>query len=300
MITGSLGRGGMGVVYQAVNTLLNRKAAVKVLSEALAAQPDVRRRFLREAKAAAKLDHPNVVGIYEVDQRDGTYYIAMELVEGVSAEDLVRLRGPLNWRDATRWVADACRGLSAAHGAGLIHRDIKPANIIRGHDGVAKLLDFGLAKNSDPGESAITQSGETVGTPHYMSPEQCQCRPLDARSDLYSLGATYYELLTGKTPYSGDQTEVVHGHLYVPPPDPRAADAAIPAACSAVVTRAMAKDLGHRYQAARHMLADLEKILSHADGLESSATVRAAAWGWSPLALGRRAIAWFGRLMGRP
>lgn len=273
LMVGVLGKGGMGVVYQAIDTQLMRKAAVKILPDSMSRDVPALRRFLREAKAAARIHHPNVVGIYEVGQRDRFHYIAMELVQGVSAEDLLRLRGPLNWQDALRWAADACRGLEAAHGAGLVHRDIKPANLVRGSDGVAKLLDFGLVKNTDPNDSAITQSGEVVGTPHYMSPEQCRSAVLDARSDLYSLGAALFEMLTGRPPYRGDAIEVINGHCNGPVPDPMAVDPKIPRGCAAIVRRAMAKDPGTRYQAARHMLADLEAALA-SDGEAPSSSVR--------------------------
>jgi serine/threonine protein kinase len=194
-ITGKLGQGGMGVVYEGQDTLLKRPVAVKLLPEAVAANPEALKRFLHEAQAAARLNHPNVVAIHEADQWQGTVYLVLELVRGESAEQALQTRGPLPWREATRILADVCRGLAAAHAAGLVHRDIKPGNILLAADGAVKLADFGLAKPVDHNGPALTGPGLAIGTPHFMSPEQCRSAPLDPRSDLYSLGATYYALL---------------------------------------------------------------------------------------------------------
>ena len=194
-----LGQGGMGTVYLAIDTRLKRNVALKVLPKEMAADEAAVKRFLREARVAARLNHPNVVAVYDVDRQRGFCFLVMELVDGRTASELLR-EGPLSWTEATRLVADACRGLVAAHEAGLVHRDIKPSNIMRTNDGLVKLADFGLAKVMDdpgPAKNPLTQSGTILGTPHYMSPEQCRGEPVDARSDLYSLGATYYTLLAG-------------------------------------------------------------------------------------------------------
>jgi serine/threonine protein kinase len=257
-----LGKGGMGVVYLAEDTLLQRPVAVKILSRVQSSTSGARLRFLREARAAATLSHPNVVAIHEIDQHRGTPFIVMELLEGGSAADLVDARGPLPWVEATRLVAGACRGLVAAHAAGLLHRDIKPANILLDRDGTAKLADFGLVCSMEPAMVPLTRPGQVLGTPSYMSPEQGRGEPIDDRSDVYSLGATYYTLLTGELPYSGDGAlEVLFAHCTKPIPDPRDIDPTIPASYAAIVRRALAKEPADRYSSAAEMLAALEEVL---------------------------------------
>jgi Leucine-rich repeat (LRR) protein len=191
----------------------------------------------------------------------------MELVRGRSAGDAVAGANPMPWREATRVIADACRGLAAAHKAGLIHRDIKPANIMITEDGPAKLADFGLAKASGLGGvgsmAGPTGTGMVVGTPHYMSPEQAQAKPLDGRSDLYSLGATYLTLLTGRTPFPAEAPmQILYAHCTAPVPDPREVVPDLPDAAVEVVMRAMAKDPAERFPNAESMLAALEAVLS--------------------------------------
>ncbi len=248
LITGVLGRGGMGIVYEAIDTQLARKVAVKMLGEGLAGSTSADR-FFQEARAAARLTHPNVVSIYEMGQRDGECYLVLEYVEGGSLSEALK-DGPLRWDEATRFVADACRGLAAAHAAGMIHRDIKPANILRSRDGQAKITDFGLAKLVESLGASLTAAGRVVGTPAYMSPEQCQSSPVDHRTDIYSLGATYYSLLTGEGPYGGSTStpQLMFAHCYKPVPDPREVAPALPEGCAGVVRRAMAKAPEDRYQ----------------------------------------------------
>lgn len=262
-IVGELGRGGMGVVLEARDTVLDRHVAIKLLPRSVAARPDDLQRFLREARAAAKLHHPNVVAVHEADQVNGQYYIVLELVRGGSMQDVLRA-GPLPWAEATRVLADACRGLEVAHRAGLVHRDIKPANLMQSEDGTVKLADFGLARAAEAGLS-ITGSGSVLGTPQFMSPEQCRSELADERSDVYSLGATYFALLTGRVPYPGEAPLLVmNAHLWNPVPDPRAFDSAIPTACTAIVQRAMAKQPEDRFANAQALLADLEAVLATA------------------------------------
>lgn len=258
---GRLGAGGMGVVYEALDTLLKRKVALKVLPSAVAAQSDDLKRFLLEAETAARLNHPNAVAIYEVDQRDGVYYIVMELVRGGSAAQRLEFHGPYPWIEAVRVVADACRGLAAAHAAQLIHRDIKPTNILCSPGG-AKLADFGLAKATDQSAKGLTGAGHVIGTPNFMSPEQCRSEPVDRRSDVYSLGATFYTLLTGRPPYTAEGPyQVMFAHCSQPVPDPRAVNQAIPERCAAIARKAMAKSPDDRYPSADAFLADLTALL---------------------------------------
>jgi urea ABC transporter urea binding protein len=263
LITGVLGEGGMGVVYDAEDTLLQRKVAIKLLPEAVASDSHALRRFLQEAQSAARLSHSNVVGIFEIGAQDGVHFIVLERVAGQSTAELLKSHGPFHWAEATRIIADACRGLAAAHAAGLIHRDLKPANVMRSSDGAIKLTDFGLARLTDTVGESITAAGQVMGTPAYMSPEQCQGETVDARCDIYSLGATYFTLLTGQTPF-GDATsapKIMFAHCYQPVPDPREIDPVIPEQCASIVRRAMAKNPDDRYQTAEEMLADLETVL---------------------------------------
>lgn len=267
-ITATLGKGGMGVVFRAHDPLIERDVAIKLLPEDLAEDPAALPRFLAEAKAAGKLSHPNVVSIYEIGQHGKSYFLVMELIPGGSVADGVNQQGAYSVLDATRILIDACKGIAAAHGVGLIHRDIKPANLLRAADGSIKITDFGLAKATASRDRQMTQVGLVVGTPYFMSPEQCEARPVDARSDIYSLGATYYSLLTGKSPYedSSSVVQVMFGHCQGPIPDPRLVDPSIPPACTAIIAKAMAKAPTDRYQSPFEMLADLEAVSATLSG----------------------------------
>jgi hypothetical protein len=258
-----IGRGGMGAVYRAMDTLLQREVALKVLPRELTEDEQALRRFLREAQLAARLNHTNAVTVYDVGRKGAIVYIAMELVRGTGCDELLRQRGKLSVDEATRLVADACRALGAAHAAGLIHRDIKPANILRDADGVIKIGDFGLAKLHTSSDATLTAKDMVIGTPKYMSPEQCNNQPVDARTDLYALGATYYALLTGSAPFDeGTTMQILFAHCSAPVPDPRTLDAALPETCTAIIHRAMAKAPEDRYPSAEAMLADLNTLLT--------------------------------------
>lgn len=268
-----LGQGGMGTVYLAIDTRLKRNVALKVLPKEMASDEAAVKRFLREARVAARLNHPNVVAVYDVDRQRGFCFLVMELVDGRTASELLR-EGPLSWTEATRLVADACRGLVAAHEAGLVHRDIKPSNIMRTNDGLVKLADFGLAKVMDdpgPAKNPLTQSGTILGTPHYMSPEQCRGEPVDARSDLYSLGATYYTLLTGQAPFEdANPLQVMFSHCSKPTPDPRTLRADLPSASAEIVLKAMAKSRSERFASAKEMQTSLTELLATAVPTETT------------------------------
>ena len=214
-LTEFLGAGGMGVVYRSCDPIIERDVAIKILPREVSANPINLKRFLAEAKAAGKLSHPNVVPIYQVAEEAGTYYLVMEFLAGGSIIDELE-GGPLSVLAATKALADACRGLAAAHALGMIHRDIKPANLLRTADGTVKVADFGLAKGVVETSQQITRAGQVVGTPYFMSPEQCESRPLDHRSDIYSLGATYFSLLTGTNPYqdAASTVQVMFAHCH--------------------------------------------------------------------------------------
>jgi serine/threonine protein kinase len=251
-ITGVLGRGGMGAVYSATDRRDGAEVALKLLPSELTNQgAEHVQRFLREGRAAAGVRHPNVVGVHEVGRDGDAYFIAMELVRGGSAGDRLKhhpdgLAAP----EATRILIGAARGLGAVHAAGMVHRDIKPANVMLGDGGSVKLTDFGLARARETGHT-VTKTGQMMGTPAYMAPEQVQNGPVDARTDLYSLGASYFALLTGVDPYrSENPAAMFFVHVHKPTPDPRSIRPDIPDDCCAIVFRAMAKDPAARFGSA--------------------------------------------------
>ena len=267
-INGTLGQGGMAVVLKAHDPTLEREVAIKVLASHLAADVDARGRFVAEAKAVGRLNHPNVIAIHEIHQDEMTSYLVMEYAPGGSLEDRLQRQGALPLLQATRAMMDACRGIGAAHAVGLIHRDVKPANFMRTADGTIKVTDFGLAKAAADIGRGHTQLGVVVGTPCYMSPEQCESKPMDARSDIYALGATYYSLLTGKRPYHqiDSVTQLMYMQCHGPVLDPRTVESTIPEACARIVARAMAKAPEARYPSAGDMLADLEAVAAALTG----------------------------------
>ncbi len=266
-VTDVIGWGGMGFVLKAHDPTIERDVAIKMLH--MATNPTTLNRFRAEAKAAGKLSHAHVAAIYEIGQEGPANYLVMELLTGGSVVDHLQQHGAYTPLEATRIMIDACRGIAAAHAAGLVHRDIKPANLVRAADRSVKVTDFGLAKLASPDAATqLTQPGTVIGTPYFMSPEQCQAEAIDARSDIYALGATYYCLLTGRQPFedSGGVMQVMFAHCNETIPDPRAVDPAIPPACTEIVARAMAKDPPDRYQSATAMLADLQAVAGTLSG----------------------------------
>lgn len=263
-ITGLLGQGGMGVVYQAHDTTIERDVAVKLLPAELASDKNMLDRFLAEAKAAGRLAHPHVVSIHEIGQQDDIHYIVMELMTGGSTDDHLEKIGPYSPLEATRIIADACEGLDVAHSSGLVHRDIKPANLLQSKHGTIKVADFGLAKGIIHQSQQLTQDGQLIGTPYFMSPEQCESRSVDTRSDIYSLGATYYTLLTGEHPYddAGSIVQIMYAHCHADVLDPRDVNSRIPDKCAEIISRSMAKKPEDRYQSAAEMLTDLKAIIA--------------------------------------
>jgi serine/threonine protein kinase len=199
-----LGEGGMGAVYLGFDPMIEREVALKVLTPEVANSPTALQRFLGEARAIGRLNHPHVVSIFEIDQWQGQYYLVMELLSGGSVAQLSEEQGALSWQEACRITAEAARGMEAAHAVGMIHRDIKPENLMLTRDRAVKVVDFGLSKlldaANDP-QKAVTKAGQILGTPQYMSPEQFEGQDLDMRTDIYSLGATFFRLLTSRYPY---------------------------------------------------------------------------------------------------
>jgi predicted Ser/Thr protein kinase len=261
-----IGRGGMGVVYRAVDTRLGRTVAVKMLASEATTDPDRRARFIQEARSASVLNHPHIVTIYDVGEQDGATFIAMELVDGTPLDKMMR-GGPLPVSTALQYAVQIVSALGVAHEAGIVHRDIKPANIVITRDGRAKVLDFGLAKLMEPEPTDATMTGVgtrpgiILGTAAYMSPEQAQGHPVDSRSDLFSFGAVLYEMLAGRRPFAGgSEIGLITAILRDQPPPLQAARADVPAALQSIVDRCLAKDPGARFPGAPSVKAALEEV----------------------------------------
>jgi urea transport system substrate-binding protein len=255
----------MATVYEAEDTTLNRHVAIKFLPEARKEQAVAVERFINEAQVAGRLNHPNIIAIYDIGYEHDAYYIAMELLNPGSAGHYIKRRGRMNWVEACNVVAQCCSALSSAHQAGLIHRDIKPDNILVSPAGTVKLADFGLVKELFE-ETSLTKSGVVVGTPLYMSPEQASAQPLDGRTDIYSLGASFYALLTGNPPYTtGSVPQIMMAHVKAPIPDPRRLAPDVPEAVVQIVRKSMAKRPGDRYQNAEEMRLALEAAVLGAE-----------------------------------
>ena len=249
-IVGRIGKGAMGEVYKAQDPLLNRFVAIKTIAPALAAEPDFRQRFQREARSAAALNHPNIVTVYDFGEEDGLVYMAMELLEGRDLRDLMRSRA-VHLADKLRIVEQLCDGLGFAHAKGIVHRDLKPGNIHVQPNGQVKILDFGLARL---GDSDITRTGTVMGTPSYMSPEQVRGQKADARSDVFSLGAIFYELLANHRPFEAGSDHEIRLRIAEEAPSPiRKWAPDVPAALVAVVERALAKEPAQRFADAGEM-----------------------------------------------
>ncbi len=256
-----LGEGGMGVVYKAQDLHLDRPVALKVLPPEKVADPDRKRRFVQEAKAASALNHPHIVHIYDIDQADGTDFIAMEYVAGTTLDQRIGRHG-VRLNEALKYAVQIADALAKAHAAGIVHRDLKPTNIMVSADGVVKVLDFGLAKLIEPelGDEAVTatvhadgkpltERGVIVGTVAYMSPEQAEGRPVDARSDIFSLGSVLYELVTGQQPFQGpSKLSTLSAILKEDPKPPSTITPAIPADLDKLISRCLRKDPGKRFQ----------------------------------------------------
>src|SRR4051794_4344216 len=243
-----LGAGGMAEVWCAEDEVLARRVALKLLGGRYAEDPEFRERFRREAQAAAGLTHPNIVGIFDRSEWNGTPYIAMELVDGRTLKELVTERGPLPPEIAVSLTVQILRALGHAHKRGIVHRDVKPQNVIIDGEGQAKVADFGIAR---AGNSEMTQTGAMVGTVQYLSPEQAQGLPVDRRSDLYSAGIVLYELLTGRVPFDGEApVATALKHVSERPVPPGQLRPGIPPALEAVVLHALEKDPALRFQTA--------------------------------------------------
>lgn len=253
-----IGAGGMAVVYKAIDQRLNRFVAVKILRDELARDEEFRARFQIEAQAVAMLSHPNIVSVYDVSHTAGVEYIVMELIEGVTLMQYMQKKGALSWKEAAHFLTQIAKALEHAHSKGIVHRDIKPQNIMILRDGTIKVADFGIAAL----ESAQEQrSDQTVGSVHYIAPEQARGETPDTRSDIYSLGVVMYEMLTGQMPYDGETAEqIALKHIAGVAVPPRQLNAEIPEELERITLKAMNADIRERYQSASELLTDLEEF----------------------------------------
>ncbi len=265
-ITGVLGTGGKGLVFRAHDTSIERDVAIKVLTDQLLTDETERSRFISEAKSAGKVKHTNTVTVHEIAQEGAFWYIVMEVVAGGSANDRLARGQAYDPADATRMAIEASLGLSAAHQQGFVHRDINPSNLLLTDDGRVKVSDFRLAKKTTSTTTTtlqnLTLAGQLIGTPYYMSPEQCEGEKVDARGDIYSLGATYFALLAGQPPFAdlSSDLQIMVAHSSYERPSPVAVNPDVPDACAQIIEQAMAIDPDQRYQTMEEMRGDLEAV----------------------------------------
>src|SRR5438552_4431840 len=284
-----LGRGGMGVVYEAEDTKLGRRVALKFLPQDKYRDPQTLERFLREARSASSLNHPGICTMHAIEEDGGKTFLAMELLEGQSLDTLL-VNAPLTFGRTLEIGIQLSDALDAAHKKGIVHRDIKPANIFVTDRGQAKILDFGLAKlvkngsamdaegaTIDPDETHLTSPGMAVGTIAYMSPEQARGEELDARTDLFSLGAVLYQMVTGQNPFPGSTTAVIFDKiLHSSPISPVTLNPSLPAELERILNKALEKDRDVRYQVAAELRADLKRLQRESDSGRTAAAARSS------------------------
>lgn len=258
-----IGSGGMADVYKAKDSTLNRFVAVKVLKHEFSSDDDFVRKFRAEAQSAAGLSHPNIVGVYDVGEENGIYFIIMELIEGITLKNYIDMKGKLSIREALNISVQVASGLSAAHAKRIIHRDIKPQNIIISRDGKVKISDFGIAKMAD----SKTVTTTAAGTVHYISPEQARGGFSDERSDIYSLGITMYEMVTGRVPFDGEtNVAIALLHIQGEMTPPSEINPEVPRSLEKIILKCTQKKPERRYASAKDLIADLRMALTHPDG----------------------------------
>lgn len=259
-----IGGGGMAVVYKARCNLLNRFVAVKILRDEFTNDEEFVKRFRIEAQAAASLSHPNIVSIFDVGQEDNVHFIVMEYINGITLKEYIAEKGALSWKEATGIAIQICSAIEQAHKNHIIHRDIKPHNILMTKEGIAKVTDFGIARAVS--SSTITMVGSTIGSVHYFSPEQARGGFTDEKSDLYSLGITIYEMVTGRVPFDGDSpVAVALKHIQNKAERPQDINPKIPGGINDIIMKAIKKDQNQRYQNASEFLADLQRAVKDPD-----------------------------------
>jgi len=250
-----IGRGGMGVVYKALDIKNDKYVAIKILPQSMVDKESTVR-FNREAVTCEKLNHPNILKVYEHGSIEGSHYIVMELIEGQSLKVIAKEKGKFPEKDALQIIAQVLSGLGYAHAQGMVHRDIKPQNIMVDHVKRVIIMDFGLVQVA--GVTHLTQTGGSMGTAEYMSPEQVDTQEVDSRSDLYSLGVTLYEMIAGQTPFTGNNAQaILMKHKFEAAPEVPGISVEV----DKIVRKALIKNLAERYQKAEDMLADIEKII---------------------------------------
>lgn len=262
----NIGNGGMATVYKAIDKVLKRNVAIKILRDEFTTDEEFIKRFEGEAQSAARLTHANIVSIYDVGVDGNLYYIVMELIQGKTLKEIIiEEEGPLPWKWSINVAIQIASALERAHKNNIIHRDIKPHNIIITEDGVAKVTDFGIAKAVS--NSTITAFGKTIGSVHYFSPEHARGGFTDAKSDIYSLGVVMYEMITGKVPFDADTpVSVALKHMQEDPEEPIEINPNVPSAVNQIIMKALQKESNLRYQTATDMLVDLKKALKNPDG----------------------------------
>ncbi len=278
VLSDQIGRGGMGVVYRATHVHLGREVALKILAPELTRSEDFRKRFLRESRLAASLDHPNAVAVYDAGEADGTLYIAMRYVPGTDLARFLKENAPLESATALSMLDQVGAALDAAHQLGLIHRDVKPGNVLLA-SGNCYLTDFGITKRTGATESsaALTKTGQFLGTIGYVAPEQIEGREVDGRADIYALTCILYECLTGSRPFPKDsELAVISAHLWDPPPRPTDSRPELPAAIDAVVAKGMAKSAADRYPTCSELMAAAGEALGAAGGSAAQPGARSA------------------------
>jgi serine/threonine-protein kinase len=257
-----IGEGGMALVYKARCQLLNRYVAVKILKSEFTTDDEFIKKFKRESLAAASLSHPNIVGIYDVGEQDGIYYIVMEYIQGQTLKDYIKKMPRLSYEEALKIIYQIALALDHAHRNGVVHRDIKPHNILITDEKIVKVTDFGIARAAS--SVTMTNTGTVMGSVHYFSPEQARGGFVDLRTDIYSLGVVMYELLTGALPYDAESpVTVALKHIQDSPVEPLHVDSSIPRAVNDIVLEAMEKDMTMRYQTVREMIDDINEALNN-------------------------------------
>ncbi len=273
-ILSTIGTGAMGVVYKAVDPVIDRTVAIKTVNLALSSDEiaEYEARFQQEIKAAGKLNHPNIVTIYDVGRNDSFAYMAMEFLEGREIKEILATGERPLVADAVSWICQSARGLASAHDYDIIHRDVKPSNIMVIKGGVAKITDFGIARMTS--SSVKTMTGLILGSPRYMSPEQVIGRSLDYRTDIFSLGVVLYEALTGVPPFDGDNVNaIMYATVNTAPPPPSSHNPNVPPMLDLIVAKAIAKAVDERYQSMREFAHDLEEVRRQLSGNTSRSFV---------------------------